>query len=252
MDKDKNKSAVDEFLGNLEAKQDEGSFQDNTQDSFGQAIELKAEEVKEEKPLPFHKDPKVMKFIEKEINERMTKFKPSETEKENKQENDEVVDALVAVIGNDTPEKMRAVQALRDRLDAGTRKITEWENQQKQKEKDDEEAEKELETAFENIETNYDVDFSTTIGKKIKQEFASYALKLAPKDKDGEIITYPDMNATWEEFQEKKKSTQAPNRAKELAARGMNRSAETSGQTSKKANSSAFESTDNFIESLGK
>lgn len=249
MDKDKEKSAVDEFLGNLENKTEEGSFQDNTQDTFGETIEPKeVAEEKEEKPLPFNKDPKIQKFIEKELDKRMANFKPSESEKETKEENDEVVDALIAVIGNDTPEKRRAVQALRDRLDEGARKITEWENQQREAELADEQAEKELEDGFSSIEEQFEFTFT----KEKKRQFAEFLEKVAPKDGNGEIIAYPDFLATYETFDKLSKVSQPANRAKELASRSMARSAETGSSQVRKANTSSFESTDNFLESLGR
>lgn len=227
MEKD---NAVKDFLDEFGEQKEVNPFEDNLKDPFikQEIVEDTAEENKDEKPIPFNKDPKVQKFIEREINKRMAEFTPAESVKETTKENDEVVDALIAVIGNDTPEKRRAVQALRDRLDEGTKKITEWENQQKQAEIADREAEEELASAFDNIEETYDVDISSNApqAKKLRQEFAVFVEKIAPKDKYGDVIDYPDMNSAWETFNEIKKANAQPNRAKELASRGLARSSE--------------------------
>lgn len=257
MDKDKERSAVADFLGEFGNKGvPKDLFNDAPKDPFAQeeVVETPVEEVKEEKPLPFNKDPKVQKFIEKEISKRMAEFKPTESTKEQRQENDEVVDALEAVIGNDTPEKRRAVQALRDRLDEGTRKITEWEQQQHQAEVADKEAEEELSNAFDNIEETFDVDITSNnpIARKTRQEFVSFVEKIAPKDRNGDIVDYPDMNSAWEMFDERRKATTPPSRAKELASRSMARSAETGTAQAIPVNKHSFERTDNFIESLQK
>lgn len=261
---DKNKSELDEFMAGLGGSS-ESPEEQKAEDPFNHLEEKVEEETsveeKDEKPLPFNKDPKVQKFIEKEISKRMADFKPTESRQEEKKENDEVVESLIAVIGNDTPEKRRAVEALRDRLDEGTRKITEWENQQQQSEIADKEAEEQLESAFGNIEEKFDVDIMSGKPDSLKrgngftytrQEFVSFVEKIAPKDANGEIVDYPDMNSTWETFSDVKKSTATPSRAKELASRSMRRSAETSSEPVLKRGGQAFRNSDEFIESLSR
>ena len=68
MDKDKEVSAVQQFLGEVGEKGDKNPFQENPEDPFAKEGEVKVEEEKEEKPLPFNKDPKIQKFIDKEIS----------------------------------------------------------------------------------------------------------------------------------------------------------------------------------------
>lgn len=228
---EKTKSAVESFL---EGTSNENMFEKPSNDPFA-AVEAKGEVTEEaeekEKPLPFHKDPKVQKFIDKEIEKRLKDIKPSETKTESKQENDEVVESLIAVIGNDTPEKRRAVEALRDRLDQGAKEIAAFREEQKANELADKQAEEKLTNAFENIEDAYDVDLTSAQAKKTREEFITFIEKIAPK-RNGEIVEYPDMNSAWETFREIKKST--PSRAKELASRSMARSAETSVKQEKK------------------
>jgi hypothetical protein len=257
MDKNKEQSELESFMGDLGSKGQADPLEDKGEDPFGH-LEEKSEEteevVAEEKPLPFNKDPKVQKFIEKEISKRMAEFTPAESKQEQKKENDEVVDALTAVIGNDTPEKRRAIQALQDRLDEGARKITEWEQREQQAEIADREAEEELATAFDNIEENFGVDITSNVplAKKTRAEFVSFVEKIAPKDRNGDIVDYPDMNSAWETFSTLRKSTAQPNRAKELASRSMARSVETSSEPNIPRSKTPFASSDEFIASLSK
>lgn len=258
----KEKSELEAFMGDLGSSGGSDPLESKQDDPFGHFEEDKqenvVEEVKDEKPLPFNKDPKVQKYVdklvEKRFEERMAEFKPTESKTEQRKENDEVVDALEAVIGNDTPEKRRAVQALRDRLDEGTRKITEWEQQQHQAEIADKEAEEELETAFENIEEQFDVDITsnTATARKTRQEFVTFVEKIAPKDRNGDIVDYPDMISAFETFTDMKKATAQPSRAKELASRSMQRSAETSSEPNIPRSRTPFASSDEFIASLSK
>lgn len=260
MDKEQERSAVADFLGEFGNKgAPKDPFNDTPKDPFANEAEVKeavVEEPKEEKPLPFNKDPKIQKFIEKEISKRLADFKP-EVKEVSKAPDTRVDDVLTRLIGNDTPEKVSMIKEFKDILTEGTQKakaeaIAELEARQNAETQADLAAEQELETAFDNIEENYDVDFSTLLGKKTRQEFASFVEKIAPKDRNGDIVDYPDMNSAWETFSELKKSTATPSRAKELASRSMARSAETGNQQTIPVNKHSFERTDTFIESLSK
>lgn len=256
---EKNKSAVESFLGSLE--ETKNPFVDNTEDPFGKQTEEIIEEVVDEKPLPFNKDPKIQKYLEKrekEIEDRIlskvTKVEPVQDIKV-----DEDDDYYARLIGNDTPEKLAMIKESKARDQMLLEKAEERAfNRLSQKEQEaiqaDQEAEQELETAFDNIEENFDVDITSNnpIAKKTRQDFVSFVEKIAPKDRNGDIVDYPDMQSAWETFSEMKKATATPNRAKELASRSMARSSETGNAVQPKANRSAFESTDNFLESLGK
>jgi hypothetical protein len=258
---DKNKSELEEFMGDLASKSNAYPLENKSEDPFNhlEKKEEVAEEVKEskeEKPLPFNKDPKIQKFIEKEISKRLENFKPEST-RETPQVDTEKNEMLAQMIGNDTPEKVAMIKRFGNYLDTlkGSAKAEALEEFQSLKNREleaDREAEQELETAFENIEENYDFDFSTTLGKKTRQEFASFVEKIAPKDQYGDIVDYPDMNSAWETFSELKKSTGVSNRAKELASRSMQRSAETSSEPILKRGRTPFSNSDDFIESLSK
>lgn len=199
------------------------------------------EEVKgEEKPLPFHKDPKVQRYVEKQISKALEG--KSETHKfiqEVKgEEPTELMDALIGLIGNDTPEKQRALKAFEKRfgdveVKASERAVRELQAEAQRKAEEDRKAQRELDDAFEEIEDAYSVDLTSNApgARKTRSDFVEYVRKIAPKNEDGEVTAFPDLNAAFEEFQERAKRL-APNntKAKELAARSMSRSSEAATQ----------------------
>lgn len=254
---DKENNAVADFLGEFGNK---GEIKDpfgkeQVQDPFDkQEIQEEViEEKKEEKPLPFNKDPKIQKYLDKrerEIEERIKSSLVSEPREKEK----EIDDYYTRLIGNDTPEKVamiREAQARDERLlqQAEERAFNRLSQREQESIKADQEAEQELESAFENIEETFDVDISSNspLAKKTRQEFVSFVEKIAPKDRYGDVVDYPDMTSAWETFSEMKKATQQPSRAKELASRSMARSAETSAKPIQKMD---WNQVENFMDNL--
>lgn len=246
----KEKSAVEAFL---EGADNQPMFEEPSKDPFEAPVEPKEEieEVKEEKPLPFNKDPKIQKFIEKAVEKRLKEFKPIESEVKREVNDDD--DYYTRLIGNDTPEKVAMIKEAKARDErllnqAEERAFNRLSQKEQEEFKEQKEAEEELSNAFENIEETYDVDISsnTPQARKTRQEFISFVERIAPK-RDGEIIDYPDMTSAWETFNEIKKSTAQPSRAKELASRGLSRSAETTVKDSKKVDWNAV---DEFMDTL--
>ena len=222
-------SAVDAFLGELDNK-DTDIFNQDSKILDDTTDTLKDEVVEDPKPLPFNKDPKVQKFIEKEISKRLAEFKPEAPAEKTPAVDD---DYYVRLIGNDTPEKVAMIKEAMSRDERMLQQAEERAfNRLSQREQEevmaDKEAEEELENAFDAIEENYDVDITSNNPQAVKtrQEFVSFVEKIAPKDRNGDIVDYPDMQSTWETFQEMKKSTATPSRAKELANRSMAKSTE--------------------------
>ena len=206
--------------------------------------------------MPFNKDPKVQKFIEKEISRRLADFRPEPQSTQTEEDSfKDVIDSFTTVIGNDTPEKVSALNALKKSLSsldqrASQKAIEQLESIRNEEVEADREAEDELENAFDNIEETFDVDITSNnpIAKKTRQEFVSFVEKIAPKDRNGDIVDYPDMNSAWETFSDIKKSTAQPNRAKDLASRGMRNSAETTSGGFQ--GRSTFAEAERFIENL--
>lgn len=236
---DKEKSAVETFL---EGDGNENMFSDPSKSPF-ESVETKVdepvvEEPKEEKPLPFHKDPKVQRFIDKEIEKRLKDIKPVEPERKNESKDED--DYYTRLIGNDTPEKVAMIKEAKARDErllqqAEERAFNRLSEKEQQALREDKEAEEELTNAIESIEETYDVDISSNSAqaKKTRQEFISFVERIAPK-RNGEISEYPDFDNAWQTFAEIKKSTSQPSRAKEIANRGLSRSAETTIKQDKK------------------
>ena len=160
-----------------------------------------------------------------------------------------MISSFTAIIGNDTPEKVNALNALKNslgRLDEKSAqraedRIMEIAQREQQAEA---EATDELETALEGIEENFDVDFSN---QKLRSEFVTFVEKIAPKDRNGDVIDYPDMQSAWETFSTIQKSSQQPNRAKGLASRSMSRGSESQPAQAKKV---GWDSIDEYIDGL--
>lgn len=233
------KSVFDNFMGDVN---DNGFAQPSnemfTNPSADEAPEVNTDdgtvEPQEEK-IPFHKDPKVQRFIEKEINKRLAGLEQKPEPKENDTSDyDSVVESFTEIIGNDTPEKVTALNGLKKALESldekAVRRAEARIQEIRQREKDEEvEAENELLEGFESIEETFNVDLTSPRAEKVRSEFASFIEKIAPKDKDGNIIAYPDMTSAWETFDSMKKTV--PSKAKVIASRSMVRSKEVAHTT---------------------
>lgn len=253
---DKNQqSAVEQFLKDGSP---EMMFEQPKDNVFGEAEVITEEAKKEdEKPIPFHKDPKIRKFLEKreeEIKERILASLPKETVTQTEDGVKDVIDSFALILGNDTPEKINALNALSKSLKGldekaikrAEEKIAQIRNGEIEADK---KAEEELESAFDSIEENYDVDLSSNSSKAstLRKEFSTFVEKIAPKDRNGQITGYPDMNNAWETFSEIKKSTQTPSRNKELASRSIARSSEAVAVQPKKVD---WNTVDDYLDSL--
>lgn len=233
MEQEKEKKAVDVFMDGIQKDTPE-TFEEPEKPATEEKQEEDEKPVVEEKPIPFHKDPKIMKFIGKEVDRRLAErpqvFKEDKVEKDN-----EIVQVLTRIIGNDTPDKVTAVRELygiiTKQSDLGAEKA--FERFQKEQELDreaDEAAEQELDEGFDSVEEAFHVDLSSNkpLAKKMRNEFIDYIERIAPKDENGEVVAFPDFVAAFETFQELNKArVPSASRAKELANRSLSRSSET-------------------------
>lgn len=225
---------LDDFLGDLkEVEKDPFEATPDVLETTEEEPVVETEEVEEEK-IPYHKDPKVQKFIEKEIEKRMPQVQPTiEKPVEVTPEEDPLVDVLNRVIGNDTPEKIQAIKDFKKALDSrdtntraeALKEIDARVNEEKQAEQ---EAHNELVKGFEDIEDTFKVDITSDkeIAQKTRGEFVDFIKRIAPKDADGQVSEYPDLKESFKLFQDIQKGTAQPkpNRAKELANRSSARS----------------------------
>ncbi len=226
MPEDKNSTTVD-FLNNIDSVE---PFKEEPVEEEKEPIETEVDE----KPLPFHKDPKIQRYIEKEVDKKLKDFKPAERQFREDVEDIKLPSSFIKLVGNNTPEKVEVLKDLEKYF--GTLKgearqefLQEMQQQQKQQVEEDKRAEEELENYFEQIEESYNVDLSSNsaTAKKQRSDFIDYVRKIAPKNEEGEVVAYPDLVSAFEEFQDKGKRAPA-SRAKELASRGMTRSTDAS------------------------
>lgn len=239
---------VDSFLEGINEGNDDFA-EPESKDPFNQetVITDKGDEDVEEKPLPFNKDPKIQKFIEKEISRKLAEQKPTETERfvkeavVSKEEQDEILASLTEIVGNDTPQKVSAVNRLRKALAGSEERAVEKaiqslenisQQEAEQVSQEEAQAEEELDNGFEAIEETFGVDLYSPANKKIKNDFLDFVVRLAPKDRNGDVTEYPDFQETFKLFRGTQKNN---NRAKELSSRSMDRSSNVS--TGKKGGS---------------
>lgn len=224
------------------------------EDSVSGEVTESTEAVTEEKALPFHKDPKVQRYVEKQI-EKALKDRPTVEQTFRKEVDNEtsLPQSFVKLVGNDTDEKKQVLKDLSDffgTLKGEARKefLQDLEKQQQQQVEEDNAAIAELDEAFENIEENYGVDLSsnTTSAQQFRAQFIEYVRKIAPKNKAGEVTSFPDMDSAFETFQEQQKRPSA-SRAKVLASRGLTRSADSTASVPK---GSSWRDVDKYFEKL--
>ncbi len=241
------KNEVDEFLQGLD-QAPEDPFQPTTEDPFANTpVEEKQEESVEEDaaeatPLPFHKDPKVQRYVEKQIAKALEGLPQQRSvEREFREDtaatvgDDEVMDVLTRIIGNDTPEKVSAAKDLKKVLSGleekgAQRALQQLDAQARERDFADREAEEELDNYFEAIEDTYGVDITSNApaAARTRSEFVDFVKRISPKNADGEVTEFPDLVQAYDIFKDRKQAPARPNRAKELSSRSMARSTDAS------------------------
>ncbi len=238
---------VDEFLKDVKGsekgepfvKDDSDPLEDNkvgTESVKDDEVKDKSEEDADEK-VPFHKNPKLQRYIEKEIGKRIKDIQPSAKEtfvKDVGAEADELTETLIEIIGNDTPQKVAAVKKFRSQLEGlkesgAERALAQLREQAEAETQAEAEAVEEISNAFDAIEEEYGVDLTsnTVQAKKERNDFIDFVKRVSPKDSNGDVVQYPDFDETWKLFQSTRKPAENK-RAKDLAARGVARSTDAS------------------------
>ncbi len=225
---------VDKFLE--ETGKNNDPFTPESEDPFKSSVSDKkeVEEKAEDKPLPFHKDPKVQRFIEKELEKRISGLKLTSSSNIVQEVKDEMDDVLARIIGNDTPEKVSAIKDLKKVLNGleekGAQKaLTTLQKQQEDARLEEKKAMDELNQGFESIEESYSIDLTSNApaAKKMRTDFIDFIKRISPKDEDGEVSQLPDMNEAFALFQDMNKS-KVSSKAKDLSSRSMARSSDAS------------------------
>lgn len=186
------------------------------------------EDSVEEKSLPFHQDPKVQKFIDKQVEKRLATFKPEVERFQESVKQDEInlPSSFIKLVGNDTEDKKQVLRDLSSyfsNLKGEARKefLAEIQQQEEQQQAEDQAALSELESGFEEIEENFNIDLSsnTAVAQRTRTAFVDYLKKVSHKNADGEVDQFADIPAAWEEFQSRQQKSNAT--AKKLASRSI-------------------------------
>lgn len=241
------KSAIQQFLD--EANPKETPFAEReVQVEPPEEDNVSGKKEVEEDNLPFHKNPKVQRYIEKQVAKALEGVKLTREDKDEVKSAEtpsELISALTAVIGNDTPEKQRVLKAFENEIKGIEGKAAEkaardlQQRIQAQEEAESAEVEarrEEIATAWEEIEDKFNVDLTSgsATAEKLDTEFRNFVRKISHKNADGEVDMFPDLVEAFAEFQDKNKR---PTRAKELASRSMTRSSDASQVPKLKDNS---------------
>lgn len=229
---EKETKVEDEFLAGLDKEIGIDQPDDSLNDLFPQEEEVK-EEGKEEKPIAFHKDPKVQRFIEKQVEKRLKDVRPTvqETFKEEVSQNEpKFISSMEKIIGNDTPEKIQALADLKEEWkNLGSRAKQEAMESFKEAQREEverearevEEARDEIEEGLDDIESHYGIE----LNDRQKSAYKDFLLKIEPR---GGYVEYPDFVETFEVFKNHIKANRPSNvQAKSLASKGMQQSSNT-------------------------
>lgn len=233
------KNAVDSFLGDIN-KDETNPFNEPKEDKVAEVGEPEIEEK-----LPFHQDPKVQKYIDREIQKRIGDLPPREVIREvpTTPETSDLKDVLTRLIGNDTPEKIAAVKdfekALNGLEEKGAQRALDQIRQSEEAEHEAEvEAQNELQQGFDDIESQFDVDLTSSkpTAQKLRSDFVDFIKRVSPKDGEGNVVEFPDLQETFKLFKETRKP-ESNDKAKELSNRSMIRSGDASVTPQVKDNS---------------
>jgi hypothetical protein len=222
-------------------------------------VEAKADTPEdEEDDVPFHKNPKVIKYIEKreaklrdEFEQRFNKQEPQVREPLTEDE-DPLSDVLTRIIGNDTPEKLSAIKDFKKALgnmkdEAKLEALREIEARGEEETKAEIQAQNEVSEALDDIEDIFNIDITSNApqAKKMRSDFIDFVKRVAPKDRNGDIVSYPDFKETFSVFKDMNKP-QSNDRAKDLA----NRSISNTTVANNTQTVDSFSDMDKWLESL--
>ena len=212
-------------------------------------------ETEEEDKVPFNKNPKVLKFIEREVKRLTSENKPETPTAplHRTEDEDPLTDVLTRVIGNDTAEKISAIKDFKKALESRDQRVKEDAlseiNARADRERQAEiDAQNEVSDALDAIEETFDIDMtsSSAQAKKVRGEFLDFVGRVAPKNQNGDIVSYPDFVETYKVFREMNR-TPSNDRAKSLASRSI---APSSEATVAQPTGSSWDDTERMIAKL--
>lgn len=136
----------------------------------------------------------------------------------------EYLASVERIYGTNSPEAKEATELLARALQGVEQRATEkalelFRQEQEEATKAVSREEENLESMIDDIES----EFGVSLSEADQKEFFRRLEKVSPKDSDGNIIAFADPFGVWEDVQARK--TPQNSRAKEIASRGMNRTA---------------------------
>lgn len=208
------------------------------------------ETEEEEDKIPFNKNPKVLKFIEREIAKRLPEIQEVQTAPlYDTQDEDPLTEVLTRIVGNDTPEKLAAIRDFKTAMESRDDRVRQEALNEIQARSDSEkqaeiQAQEEVADALDDIEETFNIDLTKNVA--LRNGFLDFVGKISPKDRDGNIIAYPDFTESFRTFKEIHKNP-SNDRAKELANKSISNNTSIN-PTPKGVNS--FKEMDDWLESM--
>jgi hypothetical protein len=222
----------DDFLAGLE-NDNSDPFQLSANDDI---FSDEKEEVipTDAKPVPFAKDEKIQRYIDRQIEKRTRDLRPTAQEtfvKEVSGGDEKIVSALTRLVGNDTDEKRTVLEELKSafgdlkgqaKREAIQEFIESQQNSEIAEQRELNEAFDELEEGRESIEDEFNIQLTD----KQWQGYKNYLSEIEPA---GGYVEYPNFVRTFNSYRAELKANRPSNaQNKALASRGMERSSSNS------------------------
>ncbi len=189
----------------------------------------------DEDKLPFAKNPKVQRFIEKKVkamlDDQIGQFKPVETKVIDNSTNTDVPYEWLAMYGDneDSRKAWKFQSKLMDdyKTRAKDEALAEFRSEQERATAETAQFQSIIEDSLDSIEDEFNVDLTSNspAAKKARGEYLDLVQRLSPKDGAGNVTSYADFHEVWDIYQASKV---APNnsRQKELASRSTTKANE--------------------------
>jgi hypothetical protein len=217
--------------------------------------DVKDEKGEEGETVPYHQNDRIQKYIDKQIKKR-TQALESNNQNSFQDSNDDLMEALTQLVGNDTDEKKKFLDkfgtTLKSREEKSVEKAFEKLKAMQQaeveaEEEEFEEAKDELEDGFYQIEKAFKVDLTSDSPKaqRIQNAYRDFLLSIEPR---GGFQEYPDFIKTFDLFKNSLKTSNSS--AKRIASAGMQRGTENGTQAPTQP--VTFKDAKKYIDSLQK
>lgn len=181
--------------------------------------------LSDEENLPFNKNPKIKKYIERQVQKHLKSSIGEQQQLARPQavqsrENSAVPPEWIAMYGDDE----RSLKAWEYNQSILSREIEKAKEDLlksiEQKEYSQKQRESEIENFIEESIESIEEDNNITLSKKDRQEFLDLVQRISPKNSDGDIVSFADFGTSFEIFKQiKSKSAPSNSVNKALASR---------------------------------